>query len=96
MRGINKDIPIKYAQMFIDHIFNGVSSIEGKLVRTYVVGDYMKMLWYLQKLDRMWRKKEYYMKVYKENKQDIKRQRGILCFKTQGTSLKDYYAQKPF
>ncbi|CDW80277.1 integral membrane protein [Stylonychia lemnae] len=95
LRGINKNIPIRYAQMFIDHIFNGVSCIEGKLVRTYVVGDYMKMLQYLKKLDRMWRKKEYYMKIYREKHLDTKKQKGILCFKTYGSSLKDYYAQKP-
>jgi len=51
----------------MDKIFNGVSFIEDKVVRSYVVGDYMKMLQYLKKLDRIWKKKEYYMKLYKEN-----------------------------
>jgi len=56
----------------------------------------MKMLQYLKKLDRNWRKKEYYMRLYRENPSNNKRKtRGILCLKEKGPPLKDYYAEKP-
>lgn len=41
----------------------------------------MKMLNYLQKLDKNQKKKEYYDKLYKEQNLVIRKQFGSLCFK---------------
>lgn len=56
----------------------------------------MKMLSYLQKLDKNQKKKEYYDKLYKEQNKIVRKQFGSLCYKRQGPPLKDYYAQKPY
>jgi hypothetical protein len=44
-----------------------------KLVKCHVVGDYMKMLQYMQKLDRNHKKKDYYLKLYKEENKIVRK-----------------------
>lgn len=51
----------------------------------------MKMLNYLQKLDKIQRKKEFYMKLYRQDKQAPRKNTGMLCFQKVGPPLKDYY-----
>lgn len=37
-----------------------------EVVGVHVIGDYMKMLWYLRRLEKIQKKKDYYCKLYKE------------------------------
>ena len=48
LRGLNKKVPIKKAQEVMENIFSHV--LGDNLIKVHVVGDYMKMLYYLQKL----------------------------------------------
>lgn len=64
----------------VEHIFT--EELGSRLLKAHVVGDYMKMLLYLQKLDVLRRKKEYYDKLYKEQGKSIKKKYGSLCWKT--------------
>jgi hypothetical protein len=45
LRGINKKISIKRAEEMIEHIF--YEELGSSLIKSHVVGDYMKMLMYL-------------------------------------------------
>lgn len=61
------------------HIFR--EELGEKMVDTHVVGDFMKMLHFLKKLDRNQRKKEYYEMLYREQHKIVRKQYGHLCFK---------------
>ncbi len=52
-----------------------------KIVNLHVIGDYMKMLKYLKKLDKIQKKKDYYMKIFKEQNLLERKDKGFLCFK---------------
>ena len=74
------------------------------MLGVHVIGDYMKMLQYLKRLDKINKKKDYYLKLYRDlSNEEIHDQTkiprkitGRLCFKKPGPALKDYYGQRPF
>jgi hypothetical protein len=58
----------------------------------HVIGDYLRILHFLKKIDHTNKKKEYYEKLFKEKGKNPKKVNGSLCWKTDGAPLKDYYA----
>lgn len=70
-------------------------SLASSVVHIQVTGDYYEMLNILTKLKRNTKKKEHFEKLYKEEKEIVRKQYGNACTHEEGPPLKDYYAQRP-
>jgi hypothetical protein len=69
--------------------------LEDQLIQCHVIGDYKKMLHYMEKLEKNTQKKEFYDRQFKDKNKNIRKSSGFLCCKSYGPYLRDFYAQKP-